>query len=82
MGEKLLETFASDRLIVSKVTLNKIEIQNHTETGQLKRKVEFLKKMNSACEHSTTMAEELLEHEINNKARVKMIKMASNYIMT
>ena len=38
--------------------------------------------MNSACEYSATMAEELLEHEVNNKACVKMIKMASNYIMT
>ena len=38
--------------------------------------------MNSACEYSAAMAEELLEHEVNNKACVKMIKMASNYIMT
>ena len=78
MGEKQLETFVSDRLVVSKVpisqkiTLNKIEIWNHTDTGQLKCKVEFspsksaLKKMNSACEHRKTMAEELFEHEINN----------------
>ena len=63
MGEKQLETFVSDRLVVSKVpisqriTLNKIEIWNLTDTEQLKYKVEFspsksaLKKMNSACEH-------------------------------
>ena len=63
MEEKQLETFVSDRLVVSKVpisqriTLNKIEIWNLTDTEQLKYKVEFspsksaLKKMNSACEH-------------------------------
>ena len=39
MGEKQLETFVSDRLFVSKVpisqkiTLNKIEIWNHTDAG-------------------------------------------------
>ena len=58
MGEKQLETFVSDRLDVSKapisqeISLNKIEIWNHTDAGQLKCKVEFslsksaLKKMN------------------------------------
>ena len=73
MTEKRLETFASDRLVVSKwsisqkFTLNKIEIWNHNDTGQLKCSVEFspsksaLKKMNSACERRKTMAEELFE---------------------
>ena len=76
MGEK--QTFLCDRLVVSKVSisqkiiLNKIEIWNHTDTGQLKCKVEFspskstLKKMNSACEHKKNMSEELFEHEISN----------------
>ena len=78
VGEKQLETFVSDRLVVSKLPisqkncLNKPEIWNHNNTGQLKCKVEFspsksaLKKMNSTCEHRKTMAEELFEHEINN----------------
>ena len=78
MTEKRLETFTSDRLVVSKwsisrkFTLNKIEIWNHNDTGQLKCKVKFspsksvLKKMNSACEHRKTMAEEPFEQEINN----------------
>ena len=43
MGEKQLETFASDRLvkvsILQKITLNKIEIWNYIDTGQLKRNV-------------------------------------------
>ena len=78
IGEKQSETFIYDRLVVSKVpisqkiTLNKIEIWNHTDAGQLKCKVEFspsksaLKKMNSACEHRKTMAEQLFGHVINN----------------
>ena len=78
MGEKQLETFASDQLVVSKVpisqkiTLNKMEIWNHTDTRQLKYKVEFspsksaLKKMKSACEHRKTMTEEMFEHGINS----------------
>ena len=67
MGEKQLETFVSDQLVVSKVpisqkiTLNKIEIWNNTDTGQLKFKVEFslsnsaVKKINSPCKHKKTM---------------------------
>ena len=67
MGEKQLETSASDPLVVSKVpisqkiTLNKIEIWNHTDTGQSKCKVELslfksaVKKINSACKHRKTM---------------------------
>ena len=59
MGEKQLETFVSDQLVVSrvsisrKITLSKIKIWDHTDTGQLKCKAEFfrsksaLKKMNS-----------------------------------
>ena len=41
------ESFISDRMVVSnvpisqKITLNNIEIWNHTDTGQLKCKVEF-----------------------------------------
>ena len=47
MGEKKLETFVSDQLVVSKVpisqklTLNKVKITDHTGTGQLKGKAEF-----------------------------------------
>ena len=58
--------------ISQKITLNKIKISDHTYTGQLERKIEFfqsksaLKKMNSAYKDRKTMAEELLEHEINN----------------
>ena len=58
--------------ISQQITLNKIEICNHNDTGQLKCTVKFspskivLKKLNSACEHRKTMAEELFEHEINN----------------
>ena len=71
MGEKQLETFIYDQLVVSKVpisrkiTLNKIEIWNHTDAGHLKSKVKFfpsksaLKKINSACEKRKTMAEQL-----------------------
>ena len=65
MGEKQLETFASDRLvkvsILQKITLNKIEIWNYIDTGQLKRNVEFypfkiaVKKINSACKHIKTI---------------------------
>ena len=78
MGEKQLENFLSERLVVSKapisqkIALNKIEIWNHTDAGQLKCKAEFspsksaLKKMNSACERRKTMVEELFEHETNN----------------
>ena len=45
MGEKQWETFIYDQLVVSKVpvsqkiTLNKIEIWNHDDAGQLKCKV-------------------------------------------
>ena len=95
MGEKQLETFISDRLVVSKVlilqkiTLNKIEPCSHTDTRQLKCKVQFspsksaLKKINLACEHRKIMAEKLFEHEIDNitQSCAKMIKMASNYVM-
>ena len=71
MGEKQLETFIYDQLVVSKVpisrkiTFNKIEIWNHTDAGHLKSKVKFfpsksvLKKINSACEKRKTMAEQL-----------------------
>ena len=56
--------------ISQKIILNKTEIWNHADAGQLKCKVEFsksaLKKMNAACEHGKTMAEQLFEHEINN----------------
>ena len=77
MGEKQWESFIYDQLIVSKVpvsqkiTLNKIEIWNHDDAGQLKCKVYFspsksaFKKMNSTCEHRKTIAEHLFEHEIN-----------------
>ena len=47
IGEKQLETFIYDRLVVSKVpisqkiNLNKIEMWNHTDAGQLKCKAEF-----------------------------------------
>ena len=70
--------FIYDQLVMSKVpisqkiTLNKTEIQNHTDAGQLKCKIEFspsksaLKKMNSTGEHRKIMAEQLFEHEINN----------------
>ena len=63
MGEKQLKTFASDQLVLSKVpvsqkiTLNKTEMWNHTDTGQLKFKVEFspsklaVKKIDSPCKH-------------------------------
>ena len=45
MGEKQWETFIYDQLVVSKVpvsqkiTLNKIEIWNHDDAGQMKCKV-------------------------------------------
>ena len=77
MGEKQLETFVYGRLVVryqfhKKITLNKMEIWNHTVTGQLEWIVEFspsksaLKKMNSGCQHRKTIAEKLFEHDTNN----------------
>ena len=88
MGEKQLETFASDRLVVSKVptsqkaTLNKIEIWNHTDTGQSKCKVEFSPSLNSACKHRKTMKNCLnMKLTTSLKTCAKMVKMASNYIM-
>ena len=78
MGEKHLQIFVSDRLVVSKqsvsqnTSLNKIEIWNHKDTGQLKCKVEFslskspLKKMNLACEHRRLQPKNFL----NKKLRI------------
>ena len=60
-------------LISQKTTLNKIEIWNHIDTGQLKCKVEFspsksaVKKINSPCKHKNY--EKLFEHEINNTSQ-------------
>ena len=63
MGKKQLKTFASDQLVLSKVpisqkiTLNKTEMWNHTDTEQLKFKVEFspsksaVKKIDPPCKH-------------------------------
>ena len=91
MGEKQLETFASDGLVVSKVpisqkiTLNKIEICSHINTGQLKGKIEFssfrsaMKKINSACKHRKNCLN--MKLTLSLKASAKMVKMASNYIM-
>ena len=86
MGEKQLETFASDRLvkvsILQKITLNKIEIWNHTDTGQLKCNVEFspfkfaVKKINSACKHIETIKNCLnMKQTISLKACAKMVKI-------
>ena len=64
MEEKQLETFISDRLVVSevpisqKITLNKIEIWNHSDAGQLKCKVEF--------SPSKSALKKMFKNEINN----------------
>ena len=95
IGEKELETFIYDRLVVSKVpisqkiNLNKIEMWNHTDAGQLKCKAEFssfksaLKKMNSACEHKKLWLNNCLNMKltISLKACAEIVKMTSNYIM-
>ena len=69
LWEKMLETYLSNQLVVSKVllsqkiTINKIEIWNHFDTEQLECKVEFtpsksgMNKMNSAYKHKKTMDE-------------------------
>ena len=78
MGEKQPDILVFDRMVVSKVrasqkiTLNKIEIWNHTDEGQSKRKAESSPWLKNCLNTKLT---------ISLKACSKMVKMTSNYIM-
>ena len=95
MGERQWETFIHDRLVLSKVpvlqkiTLNKIEIWNHTDAGQLNAKFNFLhpnldwRKWIQLVKTKKLWLNNCLNMKltISLKACAKMVKMASNYIM-
>ena len=91
MGERQFHTWptgSSKVPVLQKITVNKIEIWNHTEAGQLNAKFNFLhpnldwRKWIQLVKTEKLWLNNCLNMQltISLKACAKMVKMASNYI--